>query len=195
MNYTMLQADIADYLQRTDLTAKIPSFIALAETSMFREINIKDIQTAVTLATVGEYLTLPADFGSIVRLTTTVGSIEKTLDYISPVERRSDGHIGNYGFENGQIRVYGAGSTTTVKLYYTPLIAPLSASVATNWLLDNAKDLYLYASALEGAKYLRDETEAAALGGMVSGLIDSVRRLSERKWQPSSGSLQIKPRR
>lgn len=191
MTYATLQTDIADYLQRTDLTAKIPSFIALAETSMFREINIKDIQTAVDLT--GEYLTLPVDFGSVVRLTTTVGATESTLDYISPVDRRSDRHVGSYGFENGKIRVYGG--ITSVRLYYTPVIAPLSVSVTTNWLLDNAKDLYLYASALEGAKYLRDETEAAALGGMVSGLIDSVRRLAERKWQPSSGSLQIKPRR
>ena len=38
-NYTNLKAAIADWLLRDDLTAVIPSFIALAETQMQREIR------------------------------------------------------------------------------------------------------------------------------------------------------------
>lgn len=36
MNYTTLQAAITDYLHRTDLAAKLPDFIGLAEAEIFR---------------------------------------------------------------------------------------------------------------------------------------------------------------
>ena len=61
--------------------------------------------------------------------------------------------------------------------------------------MDNAPDLYLYASALEAAKYVRDEVQAANLGGLVPTLLEAVKRYAQRKGTPSVGSLQIKVRR
>jgi hypothetical protein len=189
--YATLQADVADYLHRTDLTAKIPGFIARAEATMFRELNIKDIQTVVDDVTDEDYITLPADFGSIVRLTTTKAGVERTVDFVSPTERYTNQN--QYSFEAGGIRLFGSGNGTAYNLYYTPVIEPLSDDNTTNWLLDNAPDLYLYASALEAAIYIRDTELMQVLSSMTGGLIESVRRLSERKFIPS-GSLQIKAR-
>lgn len=197
MSYTTLQADIASYLHHTGLTAKIPGFIALAEPSLFRELNIKAIQTSVTGATVGGYVVLPDDFGSLVRLSIIANSLERNLDYIGRgVESTAVNTSPNYySFENDKLRIIGAGDGQAYTLYYIPNILPLSDSVATNWLLDNAPDLYLYASALEGAKYIRDTAQAAILENMVKGLLQSVRSAAESRGQPLSGSLQIKPRR
>lgn len=191
MTYTQLQADIADYLHRTDLTAKIPGFIARAESTMFRELNIKDIQTVYEDVTDEDFIVLPRDFGRIVRLTMSVGGAEQTLDYVSPTRIKASAK--QYGFESGGIRIFGAGNNADYKLYYTPVILPLSDANPTNWLLTNAADLYLYASALEGAKYTQNAEQMTTLAGMTAGLVESVRRLSERKFLPS-GSLQIKPR-
>ena len=188
MTYTQLQTDIAGYLHRTDLAAKIPGFIALAESAMFRELNIKDIQVLDEGQTSEGFIYFPADFAFVVRLTVTTGGVERTLDYIAPTESDKDG----YTFEQGGIRIFGP--DTAYNLYYTPVIAALSDLKPTNWLLTNAPDLYLYASCLEGSKHTRDAEQMSTLSGIVGGLMDSVRRLTNRKYLPT-GSLQIKPRR
>lgn len=196
MNYTELQAQVAAYLHRTDLTAQIPTFIGLAESFLFREINVKELQTTATITTTGEYATLPADFAALSKIEVTVDGVTYPLDYQSQPET-STGTVrpSKYAFEKGQIRIFGAGTGTTGTLYYMPKVEALSGTNPTNWILDNAPDLYLYASAMEGAKYIRDDAQAGALAGYVSGAMDTVKKFSERKGQPLTSSLQIKVRR
>lgn len=195
MTYATLQADIASYMHRTDLTAKIPGFIALAESTLFRELGLKEMDVSVTGTSSGAIIALPSDFDSLSRLTITANGVEKNLDYIARPDDYASGSapIG-YSQESNQLRLFQA-SDQAYTLYYTATIPALGASVATNWLLDNAPDLYLYASALEAAKWTRDDDHLNKLMGIVPPLLDSVRRLSERRAKPSRANLQIKPRR
>lgn len=192
--YATLQADAADYLHRADLAAKMPGFIAVAEASLFRDLQLKDLATSVTGTTTGEYAALPADFGTVVRLTATVGDAEYNIDYKAKDYSSTLTYPNAYTLESNQLRIFGT-SGQAYTLYYIPNIAALSDTNTTNWLLENAYDLYLYATCLEAARYIRDQSEVALLAPMVAGLTDSIRRLSERKGQPSSGSMQIIPRR
>lgn len=197
MNYTSLQTQIASYLHRTDLAAQIPMFIELAEAYLFRELHIKEMQISVDGTTTGGYATLPTDFGSVSRLSVTYNGAARTLDYIAladtPIATTSA--PGYYSLENNKLRIWGASDGQTYTLYYIPAIQNLSGSVATNWLLENAPELYLYASALEGAKHIRDNAETKKLTGLVGISLDSVKRFSERRGQPATGSMQIKVRR
>lgn len=196
MTYATLQTDIAGYLHRTDLTASIPGFIALAEAYMLRELALREVETSVSGVTAGAVIALPADFASLVRLTVTYGGVEYDLDYsVQPMS-----HAGSvpqsYRIESNALRLFPEPTSGyTYTLYYRATIAPLSGTVTTNWLLTNAPDLYLYASCLEGAKNIRDAEQVATLSAQVGPLLDSVRRLSERKGQPARGGMQIKPRR
>ena len=194
MSYASLKADVADYLHRTDLTAKMASFITLAEYSLFREIQVKDTEKIVTGVTIGQYATLPTDFGKVSRITGTVGDSEYNLDYKSPDYSTSLSYPNAYALESDKIRIFGTSTGQAYTLYYIPKLLPLSDST-TNWLHDNAYDLYMYATALEAAKYIRDGQEMANLMPIVANLTDSVRRASERKGQPVTGSMQIIPRR
>lgn len=197
MNYTDLKAEVARYLHRTDLTSQIPTFIGMAEAALFRELNIRDLQTTATLTMAGEFAPLPVDFGTLVKLDGVVGGTTYALDYQSKPERNADPSASPtvYAFESGQIRVYGAGASTTYTLYYTPKVEALSATNADNWLSVNAPDLYLFASCLEGAKYIRAGDLAQALTVMVAEKLEAVRRFIERKTLPSNSGLQIKVRR
>jgi len=196
--YVSLQADIADYLHRDTLTAKIPGFIALAEAYLFRELNVKELQTSVAGVTIaGGYVTLPSDFYSVARITVAYGSLTNDLDYMAvPVVSSTvlTNPI-NYSLENNQIRIIGAGANQAYTLFYTPKISALSATVTTNYILANGYDLYLYASCLEAARNLRDANEIAALTQLTATALESLRRFSERRGQPSVGSLRITPRR
>ena len=198
MNYDTLKSAIADYFHRDDLTAQIPGFIALAEAYMFRELNVQEMQTSVAGTTISSgYATLPTDFAAVSKITVTIGSTTVNLDYMAVPEVFSDvtAYPEFYSLENNQIRIIGSGSGQAYTLFYTPKILPLSDSVSTNWILDNASDLYLYASCLEAARNTKDAGEVAALTPVVETVLEAARRFSERRGQPASGSLQIKPRR
>lgn len=195
MTYSDLKTAIADFLHRTDLTTQIPNFIERAEAALFREINVKDLRVSTTGTTTGEYVTLPADFSEVVRLTCTYSGTEYDLDYGSqPVDYTMTAPK-YFALENNKLRIFGSSTGQAYTLYYTPKVAALSASNTTNWLLTNAPDLYLYASSLEAARYSRDDQLEAKLGAMLDPLIDGIKRYIERKGQPTSGSLQIRPRR
>jgi len=198
MNYTTLKSGMADYLHRDNLTSQLPGFIELAEAYLFRELNVQELQTSVTGVTIaGGYATLPTDFGAVARITVSHGSWTTNLDYMAVADVAStvQVHPQFYSLENNQIRIIGAGADQAYTLFYTPDISPLSGSVSTNWILTNASELYLYASCLEAARFLRDAGEISTLSQSVALALESARRFAERRGLPSSGSLQIRPRR
>ena len=195
MTYSELQTNVVGYLHRNDIAAKVPSFISLAESFLFRELQIKELQISVTGTTTDEYADLPSDFGTLSRLTASVSGREYSLDYKAQAESATKTVPDSFALENDKLRIWGAGTGQAYKLYYIPNVQPLSGTVPTNWLLDNAADLYLYASALEGAKHVRNQAEIEKLTPLVIGLLDSVKRFADRRAQPVTGSMQIKPRR
>ena len=84
MSFTTLQADIADNIHRTDLTAVIPGFIQRAEAFMFRELNIRDLETSVAGTSTGKLITAPADFAYLVKVISTIyDGRERLLDYLT----------------------------------------------------------------------------------------------------------------
>lgn len=195
MNYSELKTAIADFLHRTDLTARIPQFIERAEAALFREINVKDLRISVAGTTTGEYATLPTDFSEVVRVTCSYSGTEYDLDYGSqPVDYTMTAPK-YFALENNKIRIFGSSTGQAYTLYYTPKVTALSDSNTSNWILDNASDLYLYASSLEAARFTRDSELENKLSALVAPLVDNVKRYTERKGQPTNGSLQIRPRR
>ena len=60
---------------------------------------------------------------------------------------------------------------------------------------DNVQLPRLYMTWFGAPRYTQDEAQLMATTQIVGGMIDSVRRLIERKAQPARGSLQITPRR
>ena len=197
MTYSDLQTAVTAHLHRADLAAKMPGFIALAEAYLFRELQVKEMQISVTGTTTGGYAPLPSDFGTLSRITVTYNGLVRTLDYMARPDTVTYGSVfpASYSLENNQIRIFNALDGQAYTLYYIPDIQPLSNTVSTNWLLTNAYDLYFYASALEGAKHVRNQGEIDKLTPMIPPLLDSVKRFSERRAQPMTGALQIKPRR
>lgn len=195
MTYSELQTNVTSYLHRADIAAKVPGFIALAEAFMFRELQVKELQISVTGVTTEEYAALPTDFGTLSRISVTIGGKESSLDYKAQSETSRGNAPYSFSLENNQLRLWGAGTGQAYTLYYIPDIQPLSALVETNWLLDNAYDLYFYASVLEGAKHVRNQGEIDKLTPMIGPLLDSVKRFADRRAQPVIGTMQMKPRR
>ena len=196
MNYSDLKANIATYMHRTDLTSFIPTAIQLAEGYLFRELSPPETEIVVTGVTVGGYAVLPADYGTLQKLTVTSYGVTRNLEYISlaNVGSEADSSPGYYSFEAGKLKIFGTSDGQPYTLHYLPQMEALSDTNTSNWLLEKAPDLYLYTSCLECAKYIRDDQEGIKLQTIVTAMTDSVRRMAERKGVPANGSLQIKVR-
>ena len=198
MTYADLQTAVINYFKRGDISGRVPVWIEFAEAYLFRELAIKSTATSAQVTTTGGLITLPTDFHDVVRLTTSVNGIEYNLDYVTaPDDYTQTGQQPKYYTIEGEtFRVFpDAGDGTSFKLYYLPEIGNLSGSLTTNWLLENAEDLYLYSTALQGAVEMKNAGETEKLRAIVAELLDSVRRYAERAGQPMSGRLQVKPRR
>lgn len=194
MNYSSLKTDVAGYLNRTDLAPYVPSFIERAEAFLTRELYPSDTETSVSGTTVGGLVTLPSDFGELRRLTVSSNGYTYTLAYGTPDIDYSGGFPRYYAYEGGSIRLFtDAGDGYAYTLHYRPKITALSDAAPTNWLTDVAPDLYLYAAAMEGAKYIKNDGEIARLAGTLPALLDSVRGYIKRRAMPTLSGLRVRP--
>ena len=197
-DYTPLLARIADWLDRTDLTTKIPTFISLAENAMFRELRLRQTEIIRQGTTTSDTIVLPLGIRAIEKLAITSSGVEYILDYASDGVSKltySTGLPSRYTIENNAIRLLISPSQTyTYKLHYIPNLDPISTTNTSNWLSTNAPDLYLFGALVQAAFYTMDDAQAARFGPRFSQTLDSVRQVDEALRLPMVGGLQIKPR-
>lgn len=197
MTYAELQTAVINYFKRGDIAARIPAWVALAEGELFRSLDIPKTEIIATGTTSGGLIALPANFQTVSKLTVTIGGVEVSLDYINAPDdmASSGGYPDGYNIQGSSIRIYpNTGNSTAYKLYYIPKLVGL-ATAGTNWILDNAPDLYLYATALQGAAEMKNDGEIARITPVVVRLLESANSYSKRMGQPKRGGMQIKPRR
>ena len=101
--YTNLKTSIADWLNRSDLTAVIPDFITLAEAQMNRDLNeLTALQKTVTgtVDSVTTSIAIPADLLNLMNIVLSDGTNNNSLSYIAPED------AGNFGTGQDKPRYY-----------------------------------------------------------------------------------------
>jgi hypothetical protein len=161
--YANLKAEIADWLDRDDLTARIDTFIDLAEAKHAREIRVRAMLRRATASTTTgtKFLALPAGYRGmkILRLLTDpvsvleqVNETELTLRLL-PTGKPEFFNI----HEEIEFNRVPDDEYEAEMIYYCKLVA-LSDDNTSNWILANAPDLYLY-GALSAAEPFLDNDE------------------------------------
>jgi len=180
-NYTDLKSQIADFLNRDDLTSVIPTFISLAEADMNRKLRHWRMERRSNAVLDTQYSALPTDFLEAIRLQLT-GAQTHRLEFISHSElmdkRAASNTAGTpkfYTFIDGTIEVYPTPDQTyTIEMNYYSIIDALSTSNADNWAITYHPDVYLYGALTHSAPYLgedaRTQTWAALYQNAVSGI-------------------------
>jgi hypothetical protein len=188
--YTELKASVADWLNRADLVATVPDFIALAEASMRRDIRARpEIQTIDIDIDTADY-PLPCGFDGIVSLT-RMSDDRRPLDLVPVSELDTITHTGmatRYSVSGDSL--YFDTAPGNVRLRYRALFCPLSDRTRCNWILSKHPDAYLYGSLMQAAPYLREDDRIGVWGNMYGAAIDAINRQSIR--QESGGPLKIK---
>ncbi len=163
--YTELKAEIADFLERNDLTAVVDTFIDLAEAEMQRELKLQAFETTANVTITAGTGDLPTGFNKA-RSVYWDGDTTNLLRYVTPdeLERINSGNPSNvsyYSVVGTSVKVADDQSGTLV-MTYTANFTPLSGSNATNSILTNHPACYLYGALAQAAIYLKDFDGAGA---------------------------------
>jgi hypothetical protein len=162
--YPDLQAAVADWLARSDLTANIPDFIRLAEARLNLVLRCREMTATAGLTPTSGICTLPGDFVEALAVVADAGpsavleavpltwADQQFPTYPSGVPRY-------YALYGASLKTYPQCSAT-VTLTYLQLLPPLAAN-ATNWLLAKAPGAYLYGALLEAAPFLDGDPRIA----------------------------------
>ena len=180
--YSELQTAVANWLDRDDLTDRIPEFIALAEARFNRVLRLRSMeskQTASTIAAQRNY-NLPANYIQMRNFQLNTNPIT-TLSYVTPeiYDRLWGGSAGGtpqfYTIAADEISLGPVpGSVITMEMLFYKRFTDLSDAAPTNWLLTNAPDIYLYGSMLEAEPFIMNDERvplwSAALDRAVSDI-------------------------
>jgi hypothetical protein len=159
-NYTELQAALADYLIRSDLTARIPDFIALCEGRLNRTLRVRDMETSFGLVMAAGSGALPGDYLEWISAQ-WIGSRTADLRYVEPNSEewqrryRPSGDPAMFTILAGALKLRPV-LPGNVTLYYYRSI-PALATASTNWLLARSPDIYLNGSLAEAYRFVKDE--------------------------------------
>lgn len=173
--YTALLEAVANWLNRTDLSSRIPEFIAMAEARMNRDkrLRVIDAITRDTLGASAQFTTLPTDFAQMVNIERTDTPVD-ALTALTPQQMdaiRAQTPTGKpryycvIGNELELVPVPSVAESLGI-IYYRRITTLDAVSRPTNWLLDAAPDIYLYAILTEASPYLHEDERAATWQAM-----------------------------
>jgi hypothetical protein len=184
--YAGLQTAIANWADRTDLDAFIPDFIHLTEARFNRVLRLRAMEQSQFAVTVGgeSNYALPTNFLQMreFRINTepTV-----SLRYVSP-EIFEAWNLGQgtpkfYTIIANEIRLgpTPAGAYEIEMLYWRRFPA-LTTAAPTNWMLENAPDVYLYGSLLELEPFIQNDARIAVWGAGYTNAIESIQSADDK---------------
>ena len=192
-NYSTLQSTIADYLNRQDLTAQIPTFIQLAEADMNTRLRCREMNVRATTTNDDEFVRLPLDFLESINLQLTDGQSPLrfvTLDEADIINKRQTYNAPTfYSLMNGAIELVpppATGADVEIEMVYYGKITALSDSNTSNWLLLKAPDVYLYGALVHAAPFLMDDQRISVFGSFYSQRIEALNDESQKSLHSGS---------
>jgi len=193
-NYTDLQTQIADFLNRDDLTSVIPTFITLAEADMNRRLRHWRMETRSQALLDTRYTSLPHNFIDAVRLQLTGPSGVQRLELITNSElmdkRQATDTAGTprfYVINDGTIEVYPAPDQDyDLEMVYIATI-PDIATNTTNWVITYHPDCYLYGALMHSAPYLQEDPRTQTWAALYKNAVDGINLEDDKAKTSGSG--------
>ena len=170
-SYTALKSAVADWLNRTDLTSQIPDFITLCEATLRDRPSIGLQTVNADLELNGVEVNLPSDF----REPRSLYFADDTNLVYGPIQILAGPEaVESWRMLNGltsgrpQVAAITAGATVlrlaptpdqtyAATLEYFAFLTALSSTVASNWLLQQYPNIYLYGTLAQAEPFLKND--------------------------------------
>lgn len=190
--YTELKDAIADWLDRSDLTSRIPDFIALAEARINRELRIRPMEVRSTMVTTADqqYFQLPGGYIQMrnIQLNTNPTT---PLEYITPemLDRlygsTTTGKPRAYTLIGDEIQlapIPDSAYQVEMAFYekFTPLGDGSAGTVTSNWLTANAPDVLLYGALMEAEPFIKNDERIPVWLNGYSNAINKLQQQDQR---------------
>ena len=156
----------ANWLDRSDLTDRIPEFISLAEARFTRVLRVRDMEvvsTAISTAAGTREYDLPTRFVQMKEFHLTTDPLTP-LAYITPemMTRMQAGSAKSkpqaFTIIADKVRLGpNPDAVYTTSMLYYQAFAALSDSATTNDMLTNNPDVYLYGTLLEAEPFIMND--------------------------------------
>ncbi len=159
MTYAELQAKVAAWMNRDDLTAMIPGFIELAEERMNRVLRVRQMELVLPATAITDnQITPAADVidAKVLWVPNFEATPLKAQALESVVANGSTGMPSLYAWSGGNFYFDGGGSVQGVLYVRIPALA----TALTNWLSVAAPSLYLFGALAEAKLYVGDDAGA-----------------------------------
>lgn len=162
MDYTQLQAVIADFANRQDLADRIPTFIQLTEARLQRDIRHWRMEKRAAAEVVGERFPLPCDWIETIKVKADGRPLRLADAFmIDSIDHQGHyTHLGNlfYRHTGDQLELFPPqDQPVTFELEYIAKVPALGDDQPTNWLLEEFPDVYIYGAMLQIAPFLHDD--------------------------------------
>ena len=196
--YAELQIAVANWLDREDLTDRIPEFITLAEARMNRMLRLRLMENKYTASTVAAQrnYALPTGYVQMRNFQINVTPV-RPLQYVTPeVYDRIWG-----GSSSGTPEVYTImtnevqlgpkpDSIMTMEMLFYKRITALSGSNTTEQMLTENPDVYLYGALMEAEPFVMNDER---MGLWAQGFAQAIQALQEQdnKDRHSGSALRV----
>lgn len=163
--YDELKVAVADWLDRKNMDAIIPTLIDLAQTKIYRTMRLGQWEVRSITDTVGGemYIQRPPSSNGIVDIKLNTNPLT-VLEYKPSQEIDSlwagsvSGKPVMFTIVGDQIRLAPTPDAAyELEVAYIQKPQMLSDAVQTNWVMENAPDLLLYGALLEATPYIKDD--------------------------------------
>jgi hypothetical protein len=198
-SYGELQAAAANWLVRGDLTARIPEFIALAETRLNRVLRTRlaEFEAPLSATPGARTIPLPSGFAEPLALWIVQGADRRPLRFLEPsllAATSLQGQPTSWSIDGANL-AFDRPCDQAYSLVFRLLTKfALSDAQPTNALLSDGPDVYLFAVLAEAGPFLRDADLAQAYEDRLSRAIAELNAKEARSRSPRTLPTEV-PRR
>lgn len=181
--YDELKTAIAAWTHRANLTSYLGDFITMAEERMFSELKVKEMEARTDYTPSSRYLSTPTRMTAIRRIVAKssppVELVGTSPDGLRVVYDTGSGTPSHYTVLGSEIE-FNRIPNVDVEILHYAAPAALSASNTTNSILTAYPTVYLTASMVEAAIFMKDQSMLATWQGKYADAISAANRKSSK---------------
>jgi hypothetical protein len=196
MTYSELKTNIANYLNRSDLTSQMDMFIDNVEGEINRRVRRKEMIKRATATADAQYLSLPTDWleGINVEITSNDFSpiLQQSIESLDIYRKSINNKTGQpvyFAFVDDTMELAPTPDTSyTLQLTYYSKITALSDNNTSNFLSNNHPDVYLYGALKHASIYLMEDERVAMFSQLFEKALEEL-KMEQEKAEFGKGSL------
>ena len=196
MTYAELKSNIANFLNRSDLTDVIDTFIDSTESEFNRRLRVKGMIKRATATLDSQYISVPTDWLEAINIQIDGGDFsplfQQSIESLDVYRKSNDNVTGQpiyFALVDDTIEFAPTpDGSYTVQLTYYGQIDDLSYSNTSNFLSTGYPDAYLYGSLKHASIYLMEDERVPLFTAQFEKALEEM-RLEQEKAEFAKGSL------